>query len=165
MEKKQTGKKQFSNSIIIDASKDAVWQVLIDSKQMEIWGPPVQKVTLINLLQNDKETVGSIRKVQVIFGKKQGYFQEERIYQKELNRLDYQIFEENIGLFKILKNVGFSMEIETTPLSKTLLTFSFYQNTKGFFGWLMHPLIKMNQRKGNLEGLESLKQYIEKKKS
>ena len=156
------GKKQFSNTIVIDAPINKVWNVLIDSKQMEVWGPPVQKVELITNDSIGQEKVGSIRKVDVIFGKKQGYFMEKRVYQEELKRLDYQIFEENIGLFKILKNVGFSMELVKKEENKTLLIFSFYQNPKGFFGWLMHPMVKINQKKGNKEGMESLKQYIEK---
>jgi len=163
MTKIHSGKKQFSNSVTIAVSINEVWDVLTDSLQMEIWGPPVQKVELITNDSMGQEKVGSIRKVDVRFGKKQGYFMEKRVYQENLKRIDYQIFEESIGLFKVLKNVGFSMEIEEEGEGKTRLVFSFYQNSKGFFGWLIHPMIKMNQKKGNKEGMESLKQYIEKK--
>ena len=162
METIQTGKKQFSKTIVINASIEKVWDVIKDSNQMETWGPPVQKVELITKDTIGQEKIGSIRKVDVIFGKKEGYFMEKRINQEELKRLDYQIFEENIGLFKVLKNVGFSMEIESDSPNNTILTFTFYQNPKGFFGWLMHPMVKMNQKKGNKEGMESLKKYIEK---
>lgn len=62
----------------------------------------------------------------------------------------------------MLKNVGFSMEVAEKSSNETLLTFTFYQNPKGLFGWLMHPMIKMKQRQGNKEGMASLKEYIEK---
>lgn len=158
----QTGKKQFSNSIIIQAPAQEVWEVIADSKQMETRGPPVQKVKIESNNSLEFEKAGSVRKVDVVFGKKRGYFRERRIHQENLKRLDYQIFEENIGLFKVLKNVGFSMEIKNETNNETLLVFTFYQNPNGFLGWLMHPMIKMNQKKGNKEGMLSLKEYIEK---
>lgn len=132
LETSQTGKKRFSKTIVINASIEKVWDVIKDSKQMDTWGPPVQKVELITKDTISQEKIGFIRKVDVIFGKKEGYFMEKRINQEELKRSDYQKFEENIGLFRVLKNVGFSMEIESDSLNNTILTLLFTKIPKDF---------------------------------
>ncbi|MFY0689263.1 MAG: hypothetical protein JXQ90_18985 [Cyclobacteriaceae bacterium] len=96
------------------------------------------------------------------FGKKHGYFKERRVRHETNERIDYQIFEENIGLFKMLKNVGFSMEIKSLAQRQVKLVFTFYQDAKGL-GHLLQPVIKRQQRRGNVAGLNSLKAYIEKR--
>lgn len=71
----QKGKKQFSNSITFNAPIQKVWDVITDSKQMEIWGPPVQKVEVELSDTGAIEKVGSVRIVDVIFLQKTGVLQ------------------------------------------------------------------------------------------
>ena len=44
---------------------------------------------------------------------------------------------------------------------KTKFIFTFYHRPKSFLGWLMNPMIKMDQKKNRLKALESIKSYAE----
>ncbi len=158
----QIGKKQFTNAIIIDAPIQKVWKVIDRSEEMVDWGPPVTQVDFLSDDQGNEE-VGSVRKVYAEFGKKSGTLTERRTIRDENQRLDYQIFDETFGLGKMLKNMGFSMELRKINHEKTELAFSFYQDARGF-GIFLHGMIKNQQNKNNLAALSSIKQYIENKK-
>ena len=62
---------------------------------------------------------------------------------------------------KILKDVGASMEVVAEGVDKTKFIFTFYHRTKGFMGWLMNPIIKMDYKKNRTKALMSIKNYAE----
>ncbi|MDO5970275.1 SRPBCC family protein [Flavivirga aquimarina] len=156
------GKYQFTNSVEIDAPKAVVWPFIDNSKEMENWSDFVPSVEIQLKESQVKESLNSVRKVDVIFGKKSGYFMERRIVHEEGSKIGYHIYEDTVGFKKFLKQASFIIEISSITDKKTLLRWSFYQQVNGVLGWLVHPMFKKTQAKGNNENLQKLKTLVEK---
>ncbi len=158
----QKPKVQGQDEIIINAPVSVVWPLIKDSKRLEDWGPPVQKIEVYLAPGQKEEGVGSKRKVYAKFNeKRKGWYQEIRTEQIEGRKITFLIFEDSFGMSKTLKDVGGAMEVVPEGTDKTRFIFTFYHRTKGFMGWLMNPIIKADQRKNRLKALKSIKQYVE----
>ena len=130
--------------------------------QMEFWGPPVEKVELELLPDQDEENVGSKRKVYAKFTeKRKGWYQEVRTEQEEGKSIAFRIYEDSFGIDKMLGDVGGKMELEKVSSSKTRFIFTFYHRPKSLLGWIMNPMIKIDQKKNRLKALKSIKSYAE----
>ena len=158
----QTPKIQGQGEIIINAPVSAVWQLIKDSKRLEDWGPPVQKVEIYLVEGQTEEGEESKRKVFAKFTeKRKGWYKEIRTEQVVGRKITFLIYEDSFGMAKILKDVGGAMEVVPEGKDKARFIVTFYHRTKGFMGWLMNPMIKMDQKKNRLKMLQSIKQYAE----
>lgn len=158
----QEPKIQSQDEIIINASVSVIWPLIRDSKRLEDWGPPVQKIEVYLAPGQTKEGVGSKRKVFAKFTeKRKGWYQEIRTEHIEGRKITFLIYEDSFGMSKILKDVGGAMEVIAEGSDKTRFIFTFYHRTKGFMGWLMNPMIKMDQKKNRIAALKSIKSYVE----
>ena len=160
---KQEPKIQGQGEIIINAPVSALWPLIRDSKRMEDWGPPVEKIEVYPDGNQSQENVGSKRKVFAKFTeKRKGWYNEIRTEQIEGRKVAFLIYEDSFGMSKMLTDVGTSMEILPEGSDKTKFIFTFYHRTKNILGWLMNPMIKADQKKNRLKALESIKSYVEK---
>ena len=158
----QTPKIQGQGEIIINAPVSVTWPLIKDSKRLEDWGPPVQKIEVYLAPGQTEEGIGSKRKVYAKFTeKRKGWYQEIRTEQIEGRKISFLIYEDSFGMSKILKDVGGAMEVVPEGADKTRFIFTFYHRTKGFLGWLMNPMIKMDQKKNRKAALKSIKSYAE----
>jgi hypothetical protein len=124
------------------------------------WGPPVRGV---KILTNDgHEGPGTWRRVDAEFDGKKGHFLERRIEHVEGRKIAVLIEEETFGLFRLLSEVGSSLELEPLGPHQTRVIFTFFHNTKGVTGYLMNRLVVLRQQRRNrLAALASLKKYAE----
>lgn len=160
---KRAPKIQGENFIIINAPTSAVWSLIRDSKRLEDWGPPVEKIEVYLDNNQSREGVGSKRKVSAKFTeKRKGWYKEIRTEHIEGRKVTFLIYEDSFGMGKMLTDVGASMEIVPEGSDKTKFIFTFYHRTKNILGWLMNPMIKADQKKNRLKALESIKSYVEK---
>jgi len=167
-------KLQGGVEIIINVPVERVWRLIADSKMLEQWGPPVREVTVIDL----PEQLGSRRIVAGEFfpngavitaeesakvqKKKVAHFSELRIEHVEGRKIGYRIEEEDIGIFKIITEVGYTTEIEPIGPNRTKVAWKFFHNPKGIFGHIMNRLFILRRQQKNRRGaLESLKRYAE----
>lgn len=158
----KTPKVQGQNEIIINAPLSVVWPLIKDSKRLLDWGPPVQDIEVYLAPGQTEEGAGSKRKVVAKFSeKRKGWYQEIRTEHIEGRKITFHIYEDSFGMSKILYDVGGSMEVVPEGNDKTRFIFTFYHRTKGFMGWLMNPMIKMDQKKNRKKAMLSLKQYVE----
>ena len=159
---KKEPKIQGQDSIIINASTTIVWPLIQDSKKLELWGPPVEKVKVELLPNQNSEGKGSKRKVWAKFTeKRKGWFEEVRIDEIEGKSVVFMIYNDNFGIGKMLKDVGGMMALESITNEKTKFIFTFYHRPKRVLGWLMNPMIKADQKKNRLKALQSIKSYVE----
>jgi hypothetical protein len=159
---KKTPRVQGQDSIVIDKPTSDLWPLIQDSMQMESWGPPVEKVELELLPDQDEENVGSKRKVYAKFTeKRKGWYQEVRTEQEEGKSIAFKIYEDSFGIGKMLDDVGGKMELEKVSSGKIRFIFTFYHRPKSLLGWIMNPMIKMDQKKNRLKALKSIKSYAE----
>ena len=153
---------QGQDEIVIDAPVSTVWPLIKDSKRLEDWGPPVQKIEVYLAPGQTEEGVGSERKVYAKFSeKRQGSYQEIRTDQIEGKKISFLIYEDTFGMSKILTDVGGSMEVVPEGEDRTRFVFTFYHRTNGLMGWLMNPMIKRDQGKNRRAALQSIKNYAE----
>jgi len=159
---KNTPRVQGQDSIVIDKPLSDLWPLIQDSKKMELWGPPVEKVDVELLPDQSQESVGSKRKVYAKFTeKRKGWYQEVRTGQEEGKSISFRIYEDSFGIDKMLDDVGGKMELQQVSPHKTKFIFTFYHRPKNLLGWLMNPMIKMDQKKNRLKALNSIKGYAE----
>ena len=159
---KREPKVQGQDSVIIGAPVSKLWPLIHDSMQMESWGPPVEKVEIELLPDQDRENIGSRRKVYAKFNeKRRGWYEEVRTGQEEGLSITFRIIRDSFGMDKMLDDVGGKMELEELAADKTKFIFTFYHRPINFMGWVMNPIIKMDQKKNRLKALESIKSYVE----
>ena len=163
---KTSPKIQGQNSIIINSPASEIWPLIVDSKALEIWGPPVEKVEVRLLPGQTTEDKGSERKVYAKFSEKRsGWFEEVRTNQVPGKSISFLITNDNFDIDKMLTDVGGKMEVLEINEQTSKFIFTFYHRPKNFLGWVMNPLIKKDQKKNRLKALKSLKSYVEKGKA
>jgi len=159
---RMTSKLQGQDEIIVEAPVERLWPLIADSTLLPDWGPPVRKVVIIGQ-SNQPESLGSRRRIEAELNGKKGYFVERRTQHIQGRKIAYLIEEENFGLFRVLTQVGFSIEIESAGPDKTRVIWSFFHNPKGLSGHILNVLVILRQQRRNrLAALASLKQYAEK---
>jgi hypothetical protein len=151
---------QGADKIDIAAPIDVVWGLVSDSVRLAEWGPPVKSVTVLSPLP---EGVGSRRRIEAAFDGRAGSFIETRIEHEEGRALAYLINEETFGLFKMLRDVGFRIELDRVDAATTRVVWTFFHEPHGFLGRVMNPLvIRRAQRKNRLAALAALKAHAER---
>ena len=154
---------QGQDEIIVNAPVEKIWPLISDSKRLLDWGPPVRGVQVMGM-SGQPEGLGSYRRVDADFNGQQGHFIERRIEHIEGKKMAVHIEEENFGIFRMITDVGSSLEIESVGPNKTRVIFSFFHRPKGIVGQIMNRLVILRQQRRNrLAALVSLKQYAEKK--
>lgn len=154
-------KLQGVGEIVINVPIELVWPLISNSKELENWGPPVQKIEVHLAEGQTREGKGSRRTVYTKMGKKEGKFEEIRTGQVEGRKIEFHIYEDAFGMGRLLTDVGGAMEVLPAGKTKTRFIFSFYHRTRGLMGWLMNPIIKMQQKKNRRAALASIKEYSE----
>jgi hypothetical protein len=154
---------QGQDEIIVNAPVEKIWPLISDSKRLLDWGPPVRGVQVMGM-SGQPEGLGSYRRVDAEFNGQRGHFIERRIEHIEGKKMAVQIEEENFGIFRMITDVGSSLEIKPVGPNKTRVIFSFFHRPKGIVGQIMNRLVILRQQRRNrLAALASLKQYAEKK--
>ncbi len=143
-------------------------------KMLEKWGPPVREVKVVD----PPEKLGSRRYIVAEFApgggaitaeesarapkKKIAHYHELRIEHIEGQKIGYRIEKEDMGLFKMITEVGFTMELESLGPHQTKVVWEFFQNPRGIVGHIMNRLFVVHQqRKNRRNALDSLKRYAE----
>lgn len=158
---KQVGKTKGRDNVVVNVPLEKAWAAISDSKQLGKWGPPVKGVEILFAAGETSENVGTKRRVDAVFGKKKGYFIEHRTEHEPLKRIAYKIDENTFGLEKVIRYPGFALDLEQVDANQTRIVFTFYHKNSGFFGWLMSPMVKSQQKKNRRAALKSLKTYLE----
>ncbi len=157
-----TAKLQGQDEIVVEAPVEQLWTLIADSTLLPDWGPPVRKVDVLGQ-PGQTEALGSRRRVEAEFEGKKGYFVERRTEHIQGRKIAYLIEEESFGLFQVITEPGFSIEIELAGPSQTRVVWSFFHNPKGLMGHILNSFVLLRQQRRNrLAALASLKQHAEK---
>ena len=143
-------KVQGRDEIIVNAPMETMWTLISDSKRLLDWGPPVRAVQ-IKGPADQPEGLGSYRRVDAEFDGQHGHFIEKRIEHIEGKKMAVHIEEETFGMFRLITDVGSSLEIEPVTEQQTRVIFTFFHRPKGIVGHIMN----------RLAALASLKRYAE----
>jgi uncharacterized protein YndB with AHSA1/START domain len=155
-------KLQGRDEILVAAPIEQLWSLIADSTRLPEWGPPVRKVEILGQ-PGQAEELGSRRRVEAEFDGKQGSFVERRTEHVPGRKIAYLIEEESFGLFRVMTEPGFAIELESAGPGTTRVVWSFFHNPKGLIGQILNVLVILRQQRRNrLAALASLKQHAEK---
>jgi uncharacterized protein YndB with AHSA1/START domain len=112
------GKKQIERSTSIDASPEAVWAVLSDSRLLPDWVPAVDEVTACSV---EGQAVGEVRHCNVTLAGKSGRMVERCVEFAPLTRIAYVVDEESFGMRRMFEHYGFAINLEPMASGKTLV--------------------------------------------
>src|SRR6266508_1096055 len=104
------GKKQIERSTLVNASAEAVWDVLADSRLLAEWVPAVDEVTECSI---DGEAVGEVRHCSARLAGKSGRMVERCIEFTPRTRIAYVVDDESFGMRKMFDHYGFAINLES----------------------------------------------------
>jgi len=102
------GKLQIETRVVIDATVDAVWEVLSDSRLVAEWVPAVNEVTSWSI---EGEGVGATRSCAAKLGGKAGTMVERCVECTPTSRIAYLVDDESFGMRKMFDDYGFSLNL------------------------------------------------------
>lgn len=126
------GKFQGQNEIVINASKERIWNVLIDGSQLSDWMPIVKHTT------SGTESLDVVRSCEVDFEGRVGKVKERCVMLEEFDKIGWEMEEDTLGFSKMYSNFGFSFELETIALNSTRVINRGFSNPKNLFATLMN---------------------------
>jgi uncharacterized protein YndB with AHSA1/START domain len=106
------GEKQIERSVIVDATPDAVWAVLADSRLLPRWAPVVDEVTACAA---GGEAVGGVRHCTARLAGRTGRMVERCVELVPRRRIAYVVDEESFGMRRMFDHYGFALDLEPGP--------------------------------------------------
>jgi len=148
------GKFQGQDEIIILASKEEIWSVLIDTPALYEWMP------IVKHSDGTKECLNAVRSCDVDFEGRKGKVHERCVLFEENKRIGWGMEYDTLGFSKMFNDYGFSFDLEEINPMATKVINKGYSTPKNIFASLMNLLMmkkKASQiRKTALQGLKKL---------
>lgn len=153
------GKFQGQNEIVINASREKIWSVLIDGRQLSDWMPIVKHTT------SGTESLDVMRSCEVNFEGREGKVKERCVMFDEFDKIGWEMEEDTLGFSKMFSNFGFSFELERIGSDSTRVVNKGFSNPKNVFATLMN-LFMMKRKSSQIRqrALLGLKRVAEESK-
>ncbi|MBX2802552.1 MAG: SRPBCC family protein [Myxococcales bacterium] len=151
------GPHQLSRQISIHAPATAVWDVLMDARQLSAWAPLVHEVERCS----DRETVGASRTCRVSFGSRQGRLVERVVEVEPGSSVTYVVDEDSFGMSRMLRGYGFRITLQPAGAVTTVRIDTFYAPRTPWVAVL--NVLFLRRRMGSLVGqlLAGLREHVQ----
>lgn len=152
------GKYQEQDELIINASKEKVWNALTDTSVLHKW------MTIVKHTDGKHECLNAVRSCDVEMNGKKGKVREKCVMFEEPNKIGWEMEYDTFGFGKMFNNYGFSFELEViNPNSTRVINKGFY-DPKNFLVALMNILM-MKRKSSEIRrtALNGIKQLVESK--
>jgi len=147
---------QGSNTIVIEAPKGRIWELLADSRHLLEWMPMVKSTS------GEKESLDAVRHCDVEFNGKPGKVTERCCDFEPTDRIGWVMEKESFGFAKMLEGMGFDFRLETVGPQATRVVNTTYYRPRNILASLMSVLMmKRSFRKVRQTALGNLKQIAE----
>lgn len=147
---------QGSNSIVIEASREWIWELLADSRHLFEWMPMVKSTT------GEEEFLDAVRDCDIEFNGKPGKVTERCCDFEPTNHIGWVMEQDSFGIEKMLENMGFDFHLETLGAKSTRVVNTTYFRPRNILASLMSALMmKRNFRKVRKTALGNLKRIAE----
>ncbi len=157
------GKKQIERTVEIEASADAVWEVLSDSRLLPEWVPAVDEVTSCSV---DGERVGASRSCSANLAGKSGTMVERCVEYTPTSRIAYLVDDESFGMRKMFDDYGFSIDLVPSEPHQTQVTLRTHYTPKNPIYTAMNAAFMRRQfRQVCQEIVDGLKTFTEQRAS
>ncbi|TNJ43498.1 SRPBCC family protein [Tamlana fucoidanivorans] len=150
------GELQGQNELIIEASADKIWEVLIDGTLLSQW------MTIVKHTTSDTEALNTVRHCDVEMNGKLGKVSEKCILFNEKKEIGWIMLSDEFGISKMFGNYGFSFTLVPVSSNKTKVINKGYGDPKGFFSRVLNLLImKRMSSRMRIKALHGIKQLVE----
>lgn len=153
------GKFQGQNELIINASINNIWKVLIDGRLLTEWMPVVKQTTSVT------ESLDAVRHCEVEMNGKKGKVSEKCVLFKDKKEIGWEMLSDEFGFDKMFKHYGFSFELIPLEQNKTRIINRGFGNPKNIFikmlNVLMMKRIAAKMRKQALNGIKIVAERYE----
>ncbi len=141
-----------NNAVVINASRDRVWDVLSDLTAARLWDPGMKEAKLVG---DAKTGEGSVRQSDGLFGKTTERVRESLSY----NRLKMDVTHDPA----LTKFETSTIELEPSSGSGTRVEWTMeYQMNGGYLGMLADKALMGSAHQGRIDqGLANLRRYAE----
>ncbi len=151
------GKFQGQDEIIINATKEKIWSVLIDGSQLGKWMRIVKHTT------SKTECLNAVRSCEVDFNGKMGQVREKCVQFDEYKKIAWELEYDTLGFTKMFNNYGFSFELHPINDNITKLVNKGHYDPKNIFVSILNALMMKRQASGIREtALNGLRELSEK---
>ena len=147
---------QGENEIIINSSREKVWQILTDGTVLSRWMRIVKHTT------SRQECLGAVRSCDVEMNGKMGKVREKCVLFEEPERIGWEMQFDTFGFSKMFNNYGFSFELEPLDHSRTRVVNKGFYDPKNFVVSMMNALfMRKKSAEIRMTALTNLKQLAE----
>lgn len=146
---------QGSNQLVIDASLEQLWEILVDPARIPEYMPAVKRVE-----GSSREAVGAVRTCWVEMQGRRGEVVERCVELDEHRRLTHVMERDAFGFARLFHDFGFSFTLEPLPGGRTNVRIDGFYREKGLASRLLNRLVlrrKLHRIRGSiLAGLEEV---------
>lgn len=147
---------QGTNTIVIEAPRERIWELLANSQRLIEWAP------MVNTTTGEKESLGAVRHCDVEFNGKPGKVTERCSDFEPTKHIGWVMEQDSFGFVKMLDGLGFDFRLESIGPDTTRVINTTYYRPRNILASLMNVLmIKRNFRKVRQTALGNLKWIVE----
>lgn len=157
METKLIAPLQLNQKVVINASKEKVWEVFNDQSLLPKWTQDVQT----SHYEQRMASPGQLRKNECIVNGKKGTIETRCIAMFGKDRAEFSVENDSFGMTKMLLNMSFAAELKEIAPNKTEFIMLSHFSPKNFLLKLMLPFIKKKMGKEVDIMNNGLKKFIE----
>ena len=157
METKLKAPLQLDQRIIINATKDEVWEVFNDQSLLPKWTQDVQ----VSHYDEKMASPGQLRRNECIVNGKKGTIETRCVAMFGKDRAEFFVEKDSFGMTKMLLNMSFAAEFINISDTQTEFVMQSHFTPKNFLLKLMTPIIKKKMGKEVDIMNKGLKAYIE----
>lgn len=148
------GKFQGQDELIMNASKEKIWNILINGQALPAWMPMVQHTT------SQIECLDAQRTCDVKMNGKEGTVKEKCVLFDEQKAIGWEMFYDEFGFSKMFANYGFSFELIAVNDHQTKVINRGFYNPKNLMVKVLNRLMMRNKsskiRQVVLKGIRDL---------
>jgi carbon monoxide dehydrogenase subunit G len=150
-----TRKVQGSNELVIDASAEQIWEILIDPARVPEYMAAVKRIE-----GEPRESVGAVRTCHVEMQGRSGEVVERCDELEEHRRLTHVMERDGFGFSRMFEDFGFSFVLEPLPGGRANVRIEGFYRERNPMTWMLNRLVMRRKlhrlRAGILAGLKAV---------
>ena len=150
------GKFQGQDELIMNASVEKIWNILIDGTVLSTWMPIVKGTT------SGIESLNTVRSCDVEMNGKKGKVSEKCVLFNDKKEIGWLMLTDEFGIDKMFANYSFSFELVPISHNKTKVINKGYADPKNLFAKIMNAIVmKRMSSKIRNKALNGIKELAE----
>ena len=130
--------RQGRTDILIDSSRETIWEILADPQRIPDWVPMVRSV---DTPEGQRESVGALRRCRVDMNGRPGEVVERCIACRPNETLSHMLVHDTIGFGRMLSDFGFTFSLQPADGGATRVALETYYAPRGLSGRVLNAVM------------------------